>query len=698
MSLRHEVCFRRLQVLGVSPRNIQPIIREIDLWIKHNGPEWAIARLKTMKVSFLQKTVGIRDNLYPWISTSNNVPTGPLSCLFKLKNAKKTLNSLMIYSDLVSPRVTKRQWKKFSESAHQKNVKEIPINWYSDYRPPVKTVNDSGNIEVLYPQSLSSFKFKGRIDLRQIRTPQWESDRFMTGDNTPKNMVKSFNHVIARQYMNKHMDKDSLPLWVKNSILKEYKDINNVMYSLSHTSVGRISFIQEPGYKLRAIANPHPSFQVLTSPLKGFVMNGLKRLHEDYCHNQQGAFDEIRQYLSDDLDHRLSSIDLSDATNNIPLTPQLELLESLLGPNHPQIELFRDISRGEWNVASPSGETTITFNNGHPLGTGPSFGLFSLFHHFVVRCAISVVDKDDSPLRDFFRDLNFSSLEHDNSENPVWRQHCLNRTVYPYWIVGDDIVINSKYERSYLDIMNGYYKVPISFDKCLFNVHAAEFCSRLITEKSVYPAYKWKTVHDESFIEVARHMGPKSLPLFRPKQQKVLKQIAYIPDTLNGPISWNPKGLPLSIRENMYWDDANKLLSLSNDTTNYIKRQELDYNFLKELGLILTFSNHSLQDLHTQSVPISNEMKDRILSSRQRDLLWESFSTVLYKEGDMKNQDLSYRDTFIRVTLREFPDLHSKSFTEFEASQNPSWIEDTYFSHINESNKYFQKLCKLYNL
>lgn len=701
MSLRQNIVFKRLLVLGLKPSHIQPIINLVELWIKHNGFDWTISRLKQFKIGYIHNYADQKADLN-WISHIHNVPKGPFKNIWKMKNPNKALNALMIYTDLVSPKVTIKQWTKFFKSAQQDNpISDIRILWPEAF-PNSRRIYNSKNYEFAFPQSLQSFKFENldRITLKSIRTPQWNSDTLRSGENSAYNMSRTFRHHLAVNYLYDNYDyRNGFPEWFQKGVMRQFKDVREMVYDHERIGdyVGRISFIQEPGFKLRAVANPVISLQILMEPLKNFVMNSLKVIPEDYCHDQDQAILDISRYLRHSTDNRLSSIDLSDATNNIPLGPQIQLLETLLGPKHPQIELFHQVSRGKWHVESPSGESSVTFNNGQPLGSGPSFGVFSLFHHFVARCAICEVEEDPKALVDFFSTLNNYDLESGSCRD----KSCTDPDPYAYWIVGDDIVIDSKYSDEYLRIMNIYYQVPISVDKCLFDTRTAEFCSRLISSTAILHAFKWKTISDSSFLHIAKSLGPKSLPLFRPKQQRVLKAIGYIPDTIGGPVSWNPDGLPLGIREQLFWDDANKLANSVNDTAKSIRSSDLTYMFYRDLKVILSFGINPtdsvipLFDGQSESSVVNHIDKGKLFASRQRDILKHKFHTYLYEKHDSVNKDVEYSKAFL-LMVKDMPDILTRNLTSKERARDHTWLTHTYFDHISEMDVYFEKLYKLF--
>jgi hypothetical protein len=698
MSLRHEIVRRRLSVFGLSNNQITQIMTEVNSWVLYNGFEWTISRIKQMKISFIhQIAFPDKKTHWEWIKTRSNLPVGSFRPIFKLKNPKKILNALMIYSDFISPKVTQKQWKKFYGSAHQ----EIDDSEYKLFQPlssdnsqPIgrfeSTLGKDIIITYKYPHHLGHYVFSNEgIDYVRNRAPSWRSINGKSMNNDAKNVVDSFSHLFIRDYINKYYANTKMPDWFDLSIKQQWRRINDVRFALDHQDhVGRISFIQEPGYKLRAIANPFPAFQSMLKPLKSFVMNAIKVIPNDYCHDQEAGMRSIQHHLKENSDTLVSSIDLSDATNNIPLRPQIELMETLLGPSHPQLELFRKVAKGKWYVDSPDGESSMTFNVGHPLGTGPSFGLFSLFHHYVARSAICMVDGEPNAIDDFYKILCGIDLSHSRNVDTYIEKNNFE-TIYPYWIVGDDIVISNRYQDAYISIINGIYNVPISFDKCLFESRTAEFCSRIITSEKLIPLYKWKKVSDSNFIDIARNLGPKSMKLFRPKQQKILHKIAGIPDTLGGPISWNPLGKSLLEREAEFWKEANEYNSIKESTSPYIRRDEIHYQFLRDIGILLNFKKLSLFDVVNdppKPVMVSDEY---INVSRQREFLYNEFLFNVKRGAKVPHSFISA----VMLLQATFPNIRMS-----EAEYNK--LEDLYTfepKSIDDNREYDVFFEKLYN-
>jgi hypothetical protein len=593
MTISQKNTVRRLTIFGLSHSEAMQIVSEINRLLNINGPEWTISRLKTMKVAFIQQIANL-DPEWTWIKTRNGLPVGPFRVMFNLKKPHKVLNSLMVYSQLVSPKVTDKQWKKFHSSVIKK--RDNPINLFDDLT------------SLLDVRPIRSLRFSderiSRMLLSSVRSPSITDGKMKTGRYDSSNRIKSANHLLARSYINTHLSQGQLPEWFTNKIRDNWRSVESVHDGLdSKGIVGRISFIQEPGYKLRAIANPLPIFQILLDPLKGSLLNLLRLIPNDFTHDQDSGVVFIQQMIKDDIN--LSSVDLSDATNHLPLSDQINVLKYLYGSSVPMIDLFEQVSRSGWRVDGPHGEEVLHWGTGQPLGLGPSFPSFALYHHFIMRYVISVVDDDPDVLTSFLEGFDKSGGE-------------ISRLSYA--IVGDDIVMDSKYTGFYISVIEKL-GCEISYDKCLFGAFTAEFCSRIITKNKIFRAYKWKPVSDSSFIPMCKSFGPAILPLLRPRQRAIANYIGEIPDTLGGPIGWNPDGKCLSQREAELWKLAESLEDLKTNEDISVPKAEIHFRLKQELGLI-RFPFHSLNSFINLSV--NEHVKE--VDPRQRfvqELIWQ---------------------------------------------------------------------------
>jgi hypothetical protein len=301
---------------------------------------------------------------------------------------------------------------------------------------------------------------------------------------------------------------------------------------LNPLPMGRIGFIQEPGYKLRAVANPHRGLQYLLHPLKVSLLLKLKSAINDCTFDQEKgvrwAQDFIRSHRPQGVS--LSSVDLSDATNLFPLSLQLELLRNSYSDQPwmlSLVDLFEQASKKKWVSAYGEDNLTIRWTKGQPLGLGPSFPSFALGHHLVMYHVIQRCG-DLSPAESFSFD-RFLAREH------------------KYKILGDDIIMSSKYESTYKSLMTEL-GCSVSEDKTITSDILGEFASRVITQDAIYVQNKWKNPSDYSFLALAKNLGPEAFNMLKPRQRKVVKAVAMLPEECGG-LGWNPKGIPLSIRK-----------------------------------------------------------------------------------------------------------------------------------------------------
>jgi hypothetical protein len=274
--------------------------------------------------------------------------------------------------------------------------------------------------------------------------------------------------------------------------------------------VGNIGLIQEPGYKLRAVANPGRIFQRVLEPLGKVLYNVLNQLSWDCTFDQTRAVEPLHQALRNGT--VVHSVDLSGATDYFPLALQEEILRSFVPSDW--VDLFAEISRGQWRLPNVG---NIQWKRGQPLGLFPSFAAFALTHGTLL---LGLLGRP-------------------------WNGE--------FFILGDDVVIlDSELAHSYLNLMEEL-ECPISLSKSLVSNKLCEFAGKVITSDEVIPQFKYREVSDDSFIDLARNLGPKSISLFRCRQKKVLKRIAPLPESLGG-FGWNSEGIPLKDRlSNASW-------------------------------------------------------------------------------------------------------------------------------------------------
>jgi hypothetical protein len=489
-------------------------------WYKCSGEEWTIDRLKAIKLDVIRRQAGMPP-VSQWISRKNLYFKGSFGLLDKWmshsdKNFSRGIQLLQLYTLFYANGITPKQKEKFisgvlSVSPQPSALslsKEIVDKGYEllPNRVMYKRLSSCKPLVDMIPSPCK------RAPLVDCSVPEHEaivdSMKFLF------ETTEGFQHYI--KYKDTHYKFVLDGLW---DVLRDpynRKENARVFEPIKkHNSflVGRIGLIQEAGYKLRAVANPGRIFQRVLEPFGNAIYDYLKTLPFDCTFDQNKAI----PVLQDALTHgkTIHSIDLSGATDYFPLALQEYLLRRMF----PDIEvnLFCDLSRASWYMPQ-YGE--ISWTRGQPLGLFPSFGAFALTHGTLL---LGLLNKE-------------------------WNNQ--------FFILGDDVVIlDDQLAQDYYQILH-LLGCPVSVPKSLHSNKLCEFGGKIVSPSTVISQYKWREISDESFMDLAKILGPRSLSLFKPRQIKIIRRFSTIPDFLGG-LGWNPNGLPLEQRcnDNLIWQE-----------------------------------------------------------------------------------------------------------------------------------------------
>lgn len=516
MTLSQNIC-RTLSACGLEQKLVHSLVDEISKWHHHSGASWTVDRLKDLKRDYLLREFphngdgnqAIGDFKISIARRPDGRPKGPFGSLpnGNPRRVAQALLALSCYAKFLAGSVTKKQLRKFLDSVQASPdstgyvsiVENIPrpsvVHWAGKSRTHLPHgAQLERNFEMnIRPFSEHSFG-SARAPLTTGRTVSEDEVLEWLPDNCRLHAVRHAARVTLRKEFN------ALKIM---SFCKGGNPIGNDRAA----SGGRISFIQEPGYKLRYIANPYRVWQMLLQPLKEAAFNSLKAIPEDCTYDQYSGVRRVQEWLK--AGKTVFTYDLSDATSYFPLDWTLDAL----WPNasndglERQLAAFRYVSRASWRLPDAN---QVTWTRGQPLGLGPSFAMFALAHHSLVRGCGGGASDD-------------------------------------YVILGDDIAMTGpNLAREYIKGMRSL-GVPISKEKSMISNRLAEFAGHAITADTIYPSFKHREVSDRNFLEVARMLGPTSKGLFRPRQRKVLDILCEIPEFAGG-LGWNPKGIPLEDR------------------------------------------------------------------------------------------------------------------------------------------------------
>jgi hypothetical protein len=274
-------------------------------------------------------------------------------------------------------------------------------------------------------------------------------------------------------------------------------------------TMGKIGFIQEPGFKLRAVANPSRILQAALKPMGKYLFDQLRSLPWDCTFNQEKAIPFIQNHLRSG--GQVFSVDLTDASSFFPLELQECVLMNIFPNDLNYIDAFLFASRSPWSYGKPEDGKRIAWSRGQPLGLYPSFASAFLTHGLLLLYLNNYSHKDD------------------------------------FFVLGDDVIILK--EELYLKYRKCLAELhcPVSESKTLSSFSVAEFAGKVITKTLAFNQFKWKNPSDDSFIDIVRNIGQRALRLLKRRQRYIAEIMLEVPDFMGG-IGLNPKGIPLSVR------------------------------------------------------------------------------------------------------------------------------------------------------
>jgi hypothetical protein len=502
----------RLRAVGLHPAVVHDIIKEVSHWEEHNGPEWTAARLKSLKTDFVRhlagtepcgsyakKRVRIEGKLY-------RLPKGIFGHIFALglrpykgrRTIHRVWQALIIHTRYSSRVVTHRQWVKFSSAVRK------PEPTKSELREAIRYVNvglrhlPQAPTYRGSPQPLITFQPREGKRIPHFRSTLKERE-----------VLQSLRPLLTHNTFPDEVRRDLIEPVVAgtpwSSKVKGYPHEFGEWRPLHH--VGIIGFIQEPGFKLRAVANPNRVVQRALEPLGRNLFNWLKLVPQDCTYNQDEGVYAVQGVLA--RGEFIHSVDLSNATDVFPYTLLERVLVFARTPRPARL-LLHAVARGSW--LTPMNSTvkkvmTLKWNRGTPLGVYPCFALFALAHHALVRGICVLCGAMD----------------------------------FPYLILGDDIVIwNSRVAEEYKRVL-GVLGCPIALEKTLSSDRIAEFAGRVISPSYILHGLKYGEVNDNAFLEQVKNMGPRTIRYLLPKQRAVAAYISECAAPTG--FGYNPRGL-----------------------------------------------------------------------------------------------------------------------------------------------------------
>jgi hypothetical protein len=584
---------------------VSTLLADIERWAANSGEEWTVNRLKTIRRALLSFMDGMKAESAKILALGgiayhrDGTPKGPFRYVYRLaeRDAFAAWNVAMVYSQFRFLRITKSAWEKFhtkvttvtyAATSEDKNTFSRGLEVLESVFGLKPKYNLVEEILPIYHHSFSPTRraligplmfgseIRGVLDLRGLEPLMFEHRTI-------------FERILG----------DSMSSWVPPESDREsygyrgpdgFVESAGSLYDAGAYIVGSIHCIPEPGYKARVVANPKRLIQKALTPLGDWLFEQLRQLPMDSTFDQ----DRGRRIVQGELAacNRLSSVDLTSATDSFPRLHSQELLQHFVGepfstfmedlargqwvlpyrefghflPKPSLKEMFPDYSdryfrkeswddpvggnpywAAEWEARQRLGLTqgfgtgpefdknweryteyllehhqpqTVSWAQGQPLGTYPSFAEFALSHHAVI---LGLIAEMGLP----------------------WES---------YQLLGDDVVLfDDGLAERYCGIM-ARFGVEINSSKGLHSSRLAEFAGHILSAESDIPSYRWHRPGDDNFWDICRNVGSmRARDLLSKRQARVFDILRIAPQNMGG-LGLNPEGIPLSEREEAFED------------------------------------------------------------------------------------------------------------------------------------------------
>jgi len=464
-----------LTKLGVIVKNPTEMI-PIDKWVQSSGKIWTTERLKNLKVVAIELINGRREpNLPSWTKyqwyKGRKIPSYPIFRYLLIaidadnyKAVRLCLSILNLYH--------------LFRGVHPKKVMDSVLN--------LSTPFSDKELEAQKAYLPFVEAFVGDLRAR-YHDKGIEPSPFSSSVAIKPGLNGRYEGVIS---------KPRFPTIIKNRIHKVVPPSGLELWSYSQSEIddnwgGNIHVIPESGMKQRIIVIPNLWLQWALKPLKDQLLSMLKGLMEDGTHDQEEAVRFLKRSFGKRSFH---AVDLSSATDNFSQIWQRRFLQ-LIGVPHDLLGAMFDL------YYTYKGED-YRYVKGQAMGLGPSFPLFALVHHAI--------------LRGLCNHLGLSPRAN-------------------YRILGDDIVIlDDVLAREYKIVLHDC-GIPISVKKSISGNLLTEFAGKILWKGRDVTPIKWRSI-SKANIEISYQyfaIGLNPHKLF-PSLTSYIKAFELIPKGLGG--------------------------------------------------------------------------------------------------------------------------------------------------------------------
>jgi len=431
----HISCLIVRSVLGEEGKSYQKLLEK---YVKTNGVEWTVARLKACYTASLH--LKNRDNdkaiaCYRMVSiayTSKGYPrdsvlalpmkrfvnssrpqklkayAAVLRCytLFTLKKASRA-QCLKVQTSISEPQVFiggEERVLKYAYDLLDRGLTALKLN---EYKPRIRA--EDFCLSKLSPFTatysgrpvMKPLKSKGTVKGTLVKSKLHSQNSSAVSDRpffkAVYSLMNSFYLPTALQRV--------VPCWeIRERQQALYKrELSEESYQ-KISAAGKIHIIQEGGCKARAVAIPNAWVQMGFYPLHREMANIERKFLADFScvHDQRrGAIQVLKRLQTGSSCY---SVDLSSATDRFPRQFQTHVLEQL--GLHAYANALKDLCNQRWVFpqAQEFGIADVTYSAGQPMGLYGSFPLFNAVHVILVRGLVQYLEDSKGLKLETFED------------------------------------------------------------------------------------------------------------------------------------------------------------------------------------------------------------------------------------------------------------------------------------------------------
>lgn len=579
-----------IRALGFSQDRTHAILNGFTKSLRENGPEWTVSRLKSLRDYFVNNG----EVPFPgWVKKRGRRkdglihPAGWLGSIAAKNTDRKTVITLLssIASIVTLSKPTRKQLSKWKEAVinppRSRDMMLPPVPYFGsgltlieqtlERRWRNRTMFAADDIKgtavpigynVLHVQLLGGYPDVGSLELAfegSVLAAPCDAWDFLTSIQILQGDKPSGVHSDAADQVVRMM-RFRAPGSPSGYGMSEDNGVDSFASSLVGfprrgdvplAPVGSISFLQQPMGKLRTVANPNRFVQWLNEPLGDALQEAVDKLPGIYVKDQEAGIHRVQEWLKKSVD--VTSCDLSSASDTLDYKVATRFIQnaaSFRGGQTPYLDeslkYFQKCSEAHWVVTNKKARDylngpTIQWRQGQPLGLRPSFPLLTLSNFLCAYKAWHDVDPE-----------GFKAAQAAAMVLPKYYQRTMSDKA-PFVIVGDDIVIHTKYATAYASNVESIGGV-LNLEKSMRSDHRAEFCGRLIEPDSVIRVKpRWLEANDPQNLLLWQDMDNRKAVVAQMKSWMVkmarhvgayhLEESGLIPAYRGAPASLDRKNL-----------------------------------------------------------------------------------------------------------------------------------------------------------